>query len=685
MTVSTILLPQIVATLILAAVLVFTLRVRDVPEANYFRAAIAIGMVWSLLYGLELNAGLLSDKVLFVRVQFIFLPFISLSYFLMAASHAGKRYWLARRNIMLLAIIPAATVMAMLTSDFTHLFLYDFGLHGVGDFSVLTFSTGPWFWLYTTYSFFLSIMTVVLLVGTGKGARSIYTKQAIVLILGSTIPAIVDMFFILGVSPIRGFNFASSSLMITGVFFSWALFYYHILDIKPVARSEVVDNLSDLYLVIDANDRVVDFNRASGVKLGLCGSKGVGLELRTVLPANAGFYDRLMTRSDFVEELEGIGENDDLIYEASVIGLSEPGSTNNRLLLLRDITQRKRAETALKLSEERYRELLDSSPFPITIASKDSGRLLFINRRAERHFKIGREAALNTMIQDYYEEPGRREQVLKAISEKGHLDDFELVMRDVEGETFWASTSAILVDYQGVKAVFAEYNDISELKRLGAAIQSVNMKMNLLSTITRHDIRNDLMVIHGHIQLAEAETDPGNLKEHLAKIKVASERMDSLIEFTKTYQNLGNELPGWYRVADMFDEAFNQLKAPEITVTVSVGELKIFGDRLVERVFYNLMDNTIRHGGLVSHIELEFHEAGDGAILAYSDDGIGIPESDRSRIFERGFGKNTGLGLFLTREILAITGMTISEKGKEGQGARFEIRIPRNMYRVRSK
>jgi PAS domain S-box-containing protein len=683
MAISSILLPQIIATLILAAVFIFSLRFKDVPEAKFFRAAIAIGIVWAALYGLELNAGLLSDKVLFARIRFLFLPFVTMTYLLMSASYAGKVFWLSKRSILLLAIVPSLTVVVMLTSDYTHLFRYDFGIRQVGDFGVLTFKNGPWYWLYAVYNYLLAIATFEILLGTTKGARSIYSKQAAILILGTLIPTAIDFLFNLGITPIQGYSFASSSMMVTGVLFFWALFSFHILDLKPVARSEVVDKMSDLYLVVDAKGRLVDYNKASTTKLGLIGNRSVGTELGTIMPANSGFYEKLGGQSDFVQELAGIRDGDDMVYEATVIGLSKSGPSGNKLILLRDITERKRAENELRLSEERYRELLDSSPFPITIAGKDDGRLLFVNRRAEHQFKIGKEAALKTRIQDYYEDPALRRDVLRSINENGHMDDFELMMRDAEGGTFWASTSAILVDYHGTNAVFAEYNDISEMKRLSASVQSVNMKLNLLSTITRHDIRNDLMVINGHVQLAESENDPSKLGEHLAKIKVASNRMDSLIEFTKTYQNLGTEPPGWYRVSQMFEEATNQLKLVNVSTAESVGGLKIFCDRLVGRVFYNLIDNSLRHGEHVTRIGIEFQESDMGAILVYSDDGVGIADTDKARIFERGFGKNTGLGMYLTREILAITGMTITEKGKEGQGVRFEIRIPRNMYRAR--
>lgn len=683
MAISTIVLPQIIATVILAAVFLSSLRYKDVPEAKYFRVAIAIGMIWAAFYGLELNAGPLSDKVLFAKIRFLFLPFITLAYFLMSASHAGKVRWLSKENIMLLTVMPLFTVITMLTSDATHLFRYDFGVRDVGDFTVLTFNNGPWYWIYAFYNYLIATATFIVLLSTAKGTRSIYSKQAAILIIGTFVPTASDLAFNLGFTPIQGYSIASCSMMATGVLFFWALFSYHILDIKPVARSEVVDKMSDLYLVVDARDRLVDYNIASATKLGLSGARGVGSELKTILSAGSRFYDKLANHSDFVQELEAMGKVGDPIFEATVVDLSQSGLPGNRLILLRDITQRKDAENELRLSEERYRELLDSSPFPITIARRDDGRLLFINRRAERQFKISKEEALRTKIQDYYENPSLRSAVIRSIDENGHLEDFELMMRDVGGGTFWASTSAILVEYQGVTAVFAEYNDISELKRLSASIQSVNMKLNLLSTITRHDVRNDLMVINGHIHLADSESDPTKINGHLAKIKTASARMEALIDFAKTYQNLGSEPPGWYRVDDMFEGALKQLKLVNVTTSASVGDLKIFCDRLVERVFYNLIDNSLRHGGHVSHLGIEFHVSEAEATLVYFDDGVGIEDNDKARVFERGFGKNTGLGMYLTREILAITGMVITEKGRAGQGVRFEIKIPRNMYKAR--
>jgi signal transduction histidine kinase len=69
----------------------------------------------------------------------------------------------------------------------------------------------------------------------------------------------------------------------------------------------------------------------------------------------------------------------------------------------------------------------------------------------------------------------------------------------------------------------------------------------------------------------------------------------------------------------------------------------------------------------------------------YEDNGVGIPTGDKPHLFQKGFGKHTGLGLFLSQEILAITGLTIRESGEPGKGVRFVIAMPTDGYRLSGK
>jgi Osmosensitive K+ channel histidine kinase len=129
--------------------------------------------------------------------------------------------------------------------------------------------------------------------------------------------------------------------------------------------------------------------------------------------------------------------------------------------------------------------------------------------------------------------------------------------------------------------------------------------------------------------------------------------------------------------------AVKSLPMGEIRVTVNFPDLEIFADRLVEKVFFNLIDNALRYGGpKMTAIRFSSRETDNGLVLVCEDDGAGIRVEDKARLFQKGFGKNTGLGLFLSREILAITGIAISETGK---GARFEMVVPKGAYRFTGK
>jgi len=108
----------------------------------------------------------------------------------------------------------------------------------------------------------------------------------------------------------------------------------------------------------------------------------------------------------------------------------------------------------------------------------------------------------------------------------------------------------------------------------------------------------------------------------------------------------------------------------------------VYADAMLEKVFANLLDNSVRHGERVTSIRVSSRMDGTTLVVVWEDNGTGIVASDKEKIFGRGYGKNTGMGLFLIREILALTGISIRETGVPGSGARFEILVPEGKYRL---
>ena len=223
--------------------------------------------------------------------------------------------------------------------------------------------------------------------------------------------------------------------------------------------------------------------------------------------------------------------------------------------------------------------------------------------------------------------------------------------------------------------------EISERTRVEKALSQANKKLTLLSSITRHDMKNILMAVLGYHDLAEISDPDPKFLEYLNREKDLFSKLTNQIEFTRLYEELGTFGAVWTSLASIRGIAFPNSEKIQVELGSDVETYEIFADPLIGKVFYNLFENSTRHGGSVSRIMVTAEESEDHLILQICDNGQGISDEERPQIFKRGYGKNTGLGLFLVREILSITDITINEVGHSGEGACFELVIPRDNYR----
>jgi signal transduction histidine kinase len=115
----------------------------------------------------------------------------------------------------------------------------------------------------------------------------------------------------------------------------------------------------------------------------------------------------------------------------------------------------------------------------------------------------------------------------------------------------------------------------------------------------------------------------------------------------------------------------------KIEVLNECKDLSVLADSLLGTLFYNLIDNTIRHGEKVNRIRIHHKTSKDSLKLIYEDDGIGIPEDEKELIFKEGYGKNTGLGLYMIKKMCNVYGWTIQETGTLGKGAQFTMTVPK--------
>ncbi|MFA5268956.1 MAG: PAS domain-containing sensor histidine kinase [Methanoregula sp.] len=218
---------------------------------------------------------------------------------------------------------------------------------------------------------------------------------------------------------------------------------------------------------------------------------------------------------------------------------------------------------------------------------------------------------------------------------------------------------------------------MEELRQTSTSLLLANKKLNLLSSITRHDINNQLTGLITYLGILETEQSDPALAVYCQNAMTAAEQIAAMIRFTSEYEKIGISAPVWQDCRSIVDTAASLAPLGKVVVHNDLpAGMEVFADPLVEKVFYNLMDNAVRYGRKISAIQFFLSEEDGKVIIVCEDDGDGVTAGDKERIFDRGFGKNSGLGLALSREILDITGIAILETGTPGAGARFEMTVP---------
>ena len=288
-------------------------------------------------------------------------------------------------------------------------------------------------------------------------------------------------------------------------------------------------------------------------------------------------------------------------------------------------------------------------------------------------------------------EPDDRERVREAIghaAETGEDVTIEFRLLDRGGESRTVRASArVLVDRAGARSrLVGVMYDVSGIRRAESALRTAIMKLNLLSSITRHDIQNQLTALTGWLDLAQEQAmDHPEFIDTVVQERRVVERIARQIAFTREYEDLGVHSPCWQNLGQVVVQAIRDAPVIGVDVLPGLERIEVWADPMLPRVFYNLLENSSRHAESALRITIDWRIDGDRLVVGVADDGVGVSTAEKRRIFERGVGKNTGFGLFMSREILGLTGIEIAETGVLGEGARFELSVPRDGYRVHSR
>jgi PAS domain S-box-containing protein len=350
--------------------------------------------------------------------------------------------------------------------------------------------------------------------------------------------------------------------------------------------------------------------------------------------------------------------------------------------LQRRIAEHRKIEKALVDSEAKYRALVENIT-EVIFTLNDHDLITYVSPAIRNMTGYAPSDLMGKHLREfiYTEDVVPYEKGLEN-ARRGLADSFEIRLLTMHSSIRWVQVTGKTLAGKPASGGFqGVISDIHERKRVEDALRHANKQIVLLTSITRHDILNGITNLRLSLELMKNEPLNEKLLHFVEQQEKVIAQIQHQINFTRDYQNIGVRPPKWKDIGERFLAAAATLPLGNITVSADVKNIEVFSDDLIERVFANLIENTLEHGLKATAIRFFTRVQGRNLLLVYEDDGAGIPQEEKELVFEHTRRGRISYGLFFSREVLAITGLSIRETGEPGNGAQFEILVPEGLFR----
>jgi len=821
--------PLLIAAVISLAFAVYAWRRRTVPGATAFLVLVLAIAIWSIGYSLEIVSTDLAAKIFWAKVQYLGIVTVPVAWLTFALQYTQRDAWLNRRNLAILAIVPLITLLLVWTNEAHGLVWSQLSLVATGPFPAMNVSYGLWFWIHSVYSYILLLLGTLLIVRMVGSFPDLYRWQAILLLFGAVVPWLGNALYIFNLTP--NLDLTPFAFSLSGVAIGWNLFRFRFFDIVPIARRTVVDSMSDAVIVLDTQNRIVDLNPAAQTILGPDKAKAIGLtstqalsgwaellgqyrsqtetraeltkdqdgtqqhfevqisllydqrqqlagrlivlrditerrqaeeELRrlsraveqtpsiviitdlsgTIEFVNPAFYEttgycseevlgknpRILKSGlhppEFYEQMWGTITSDEvwqgelinrkksgeLYWEAATISpiKNRAGKTTHYLAIKEDITARKKTESALKQSKERYRSVIQAANDAIFITSLETGAIIDANAKAS--VLIGRPISHIIGMQQSELYPPHKAEQHKLAFERSSTDTPGQVLTDMEvlhqdGHTVPVEISeSIIKGRDGQKLILGLFRDITKRKKaeealihaFNQAVEANQLKTQLLANIS-HDLRTPINAILGYAEmLQEGIYGPVSDEQRIIYNRI----LDNTTNLTHMVSQLLDQAQleaGTLKLAvtsfapaeliervESTMKVLAQSKGLQLDCTISPDMPPVLsGDpNRLYQILANLVDNSVKFTEQGA-VEVEFYCPDEEHwAMRVSDTGSGIPPEAHSHIFEA-FQQidgtatrehvGSGLGLSIVKQLTTLMDGEVLLESQLGQGSTFTI------------
>ncbi|MBI5954601.1 MAG: PAS domain S-box protein [Chloroflexi bacterium] len=350
-------LPLLVASAISAWIFYYAWRRRGVNHAILLSLLSVAITEWLVFYALQIAGVNLRAKLLFGEIKYIGVALTPLLWFVFSINYASPNKTLTWRTVIPLSAVPFLTCILAVTTEWHGLFWSNPQLTFAPGFSDFSVTYGPWYWVHFVYSYLLILAGAIIVFRTVRRSKGLLRRQAVALIVAVLTPWFGNIIYFSGFNPIPYLDLTPFAFTITVVSLTWAILGFRLVELAPVARDHIVDEMKDGMIVLDVENRVADINLSAERMIGLSASQVIGKPASDVLARWPDLVKRYSQSTDVLDEVP-VSNGDTLNWlELQISPLHDRRKRFlGRVVVMRDITARKEIEKALSAALEQARE-----------------------------------------------------------------------------------------------------------------------------------------------------------------------------------------------------------------------------------------------------------------------------------------------------------------------------------------
>ena len=332
----------IISTLLLIILLVVNLKVKKKKQVNWCFIAIitcllicCVGQTLSIICPPILHI----EPIYFDYIVYIGTCFMPITFFFFGLTFAQTKIKF-KKKYLLLFIVPIISLLVLWTNDFHHLFYVKYGILNVDTVF------GAYFPIHSLYTYILILISVYYLIHFSIKNSGFFSKQSLLLIIGTLIPLIVNIIGLFGIE--MSIYITPISFTFTVLFYSLAILKFNFLNVSPIAIQTVVDRMSDGYLVLDVNNTIIDFNKTFIHATNLSPTKLRGTDIFTLLETekllnmNSNLLQKNIEHAKSTDKTSSFDlflPKKDKYFNVEISSINSKGSFLGILILFKDITQ----------------------------------------------------------------------------------------------------------------------------------------------------------------------------------------------------------------------------------------------------------------------------------------------------------------------------------------------------------